>query len=531
MKSGSTVYRGVGLGIGVFGFLGAVAGLAFLGHAGCTASTERYCCDDEAACGAAVKTCDSPEYPWCDITGAFGTARTCIPNPFDGGSGCVNNEGCTATAPVCSEAHACVGCGGDEAVCTGYTDTPHCGEAGACVACRTSADCLDVDAPFCAPESATCRACAIDAECASDVCDADSGRCADADDVLYVDGVNGAAGDCTQDAPCKTIQEAVVKAAGDRFTIKVAPGDYMETVSVTGKFLVLLGKGASVQPSALNMPAVSVTGSSTAPTELHIEGLRVHDAGGNGNADGLQCAAGAATSAPKVKIQDAELDGNASQGLESSGCDVEVTRSHLHDNAGGGIKVTNGAIEVTRAQIVNNAGGGLSVVSDADFILVNNIIAKNGSPSTLFGGVRLSGTPPSGAAGVRFEFNTITGNTAQAGFTTGVTCSLLGVPTAMKNNIVYGNPVAGAGKQVTDGENCSWSYSNIGPGTNVGGTGNLNSAPAFVSESTADFHLATGSAGIDAADPGSHDVAVDIDGDARPTPADGRSDMGADELP
>jgi hypothetical protein len=53
--------------------------------------------------------------------------------------------------------------------------------------------------------------------------------------------------------------------------------------------------------------------------------------------------------------------------------------------------------------------------------------------------------------------------------------------------------------------------------------------PMFENASQDDLHLMNGSPAKDAADPAAT-TNVDIDGDARPNPAGGRSDMGADEI-
>ena len=528
MKSGSTVYLGIGLACFTAVLLGVAAAAP-----GCSVRTDRYCCESED-CGEAFRAClpDYPEFPYCDNTGAFEasnkTPRTCIPYPFDGGSGCVTSDECTFELPVCSADHACVGCT-MEAECADHEATPHCaGSAdapGACVACRDSQDCTNVAEPFCEPSTAKCRPCAKDDECASEVCDEGTGQCVDEGIVVYVDGVNGAPGSCSKTAPCKTIQEGVVAVTSTRNVIKIAPASYMETVSVSGKVLVLTGAGVDVQPSALNMPAISVLGAATA-TGVRIEGLKLHDAGGTGNADGIQCAIGTAAGLPKVTVVDAEIDGNAGQGVDATSCDVTVDHSTVSRNKGGALKVTTGKITLRRSKVIGNEGGGLSILGGGDFVVVNNILAKNGTPTSTFGGVRIDGAPPSGPAGARFEYNTVAGNVAQSGFVSGVVCSFVTVPVAMKNSIVYGNP--GATKQV-DGVNCEWSYSNIGPGPDTDGEGNINMLPSFVSESTSDFHLMPGSAMVNMADPDSDDVDEDIDGDERP--ADGRCDMGADEIP
>ncbi len=78
------------------------------------------------------------------------------------------------------------------------------------------------------------------------------------------------------------------------------------------------------------------------------------------------------------------------------------------------------------------------------------------------------------------------------------------------------------------GDGCNWSYSNIDNAveTMPGGESNFNKPPGYVDEGGGNFHLASESPCIDAADP-SADLNIDIDGDTRPF--GGRHDMGADE--
>ena len=122
-----------------------------------------------------------------------------------------------------------------------------------------------------------------------------------------------------------------------------------------------------------------------------------------------------------------------------------------------------------------------------------------------------------------FDFNTVANNDSPNADGWGVDCedSVSGV--SANNNIVTG-PSSG---DAVSGAGCSWTYSNIQNATLPLGTGNINETPTYLDGEGGDFHLASGSAGIDVADPAAT-MTIDLDDDARPV-GDGY-DMGADEF-
>ena len=109
---------------------------------------------------------------------------------------------------------------------------------------------------------------------------------------------------------------------------------------------------------------------------------------------------------------------------------------------------------------------------------------------------------------------------------TGVVCSTVLSASTFSNNVIYDNVVGGGATQ-TSGNNCNYTYSDIGPGSLITGTGNMNVAPLFVDATSKNFHLQGSSPVKDKADP-SATLATDFDGDARPQGA--ARDIGADEI-
>jgi hypothetical protein len=538
------------------------------GCAGCKVATEAYCCTEKETCGTRYREClpDNPDRPFCDNNGEFpaseGVRGTCIPSPLnggDGGGGCSSADDCTAEAPVCGPSHQCVLCTLDSD-CSRYSSVPHCGGAGACVECRGSADCTIVDRPVCDESVSQCRRCSSDGECDSGICDEAAGACVPEDSIVYVDTTGSLTGTCTKEAPCKTIQLGVDAASAGRSWVHVAAGTYPDRVSINGKTLQIVASGADLTPA--QGPGIEVKGAAI----VVIEGIRVKGVAGPG---AVSCSDGGSGHAPTLTLThvsiemsslgvDADncaltlrgstLTGNVSSALSSTGGSVTVIESTVSGSTqGGGIFAQNGSlvvtkttvsanknvgiyannakVEVSQSRLLGNAGGGATLFT-SDFSFVNTIIAKNGASGGVFGGVLIGGNPPSGPLGGKFEFNTVSGNSAsttQSGTGGGLRCQSVSVALAFENNIVYGNTGA---TQVT-GANCSWAYSDVGPDS-VSGTGNLNMMPEFVGDSTNDYHLKPGSPGIDAANPAAL-LSTDIDGDSRP--AGGRSDMGADEVP
>jgi hypothetical protein len=531
---------------------------AFL-FAGCKERNPVYCCTGDM-CATKV-SCTDPERSFCDELGNYGdkVPRTCVVDPFlpDGGGACevpsdchdpgtpycvsqlcVQCEAsaqCSASAPVCNAEHACDRCTVEDQ-CKDFGNTPHCGDNGQCVACRTdvAADCNVAGAtPVCDAESAMCRGCRADDECtATGVCDDGTGACVKPQDIIFVAAsAVGGAGCGTEAAPCKTLNEALAAVTPPtRIWIKVAAGTYMENLVIDGKKLNIVGPPpvqtgpvVKVIPAA-NLVAVAVV---TGNAEVGLRNLRLSGAGGSTtNADGLRCSQGAGTELPKLSLRGVMIDGNAAQGLDVNQCDVNVVGAVVRNNTTVGVIAVDSKLSMTRSRIEQNFGGGVNLQT-SDFALVNDFIVHNGNGGSTFGGVVLNGNPPSGASGARFEFNTLSANDASDGFASGLICNV-STTLAFKNDIVFKNvpdPVTTIGQ--VSGSNCTWSHSDIGPGTLVAGASNLNVDPTFLDATNSDYHLQATSVAKDAAEDAAT-VVDDFDGQKRP--AGEGWDMGADEV-
>lgn len=469
--------------------------------------------------------CAAAFHPECMVLDAASDAAV------DGPPQCNNNSDCSGDASVCdlSVTRMCVHCTATEhSACTGAT--PACSNAHVCTGCSSHA------------------------ECASNACLPD-GSCGDDLTVAYVDPTSSGTA-CTSAIPCKkasqalatnrpyvkfqgTTDEAVTIDNGRVVTLLADPG--AKLTRTTGGALLEVNSASHVTiydlelsgESGSNGPGISIPPNSN--STIALIRAAVH---GNTTGPGI-----AAFGSGSITLTESEVTGNSGGGILSAGtgavscarCDisnngadgitssaggtVSVTQSKVHGNGGVGIVGPGGVVTVTQSTVSNNSRGGIDL-TNAQYQLVNNLIVGNGTPTSAFGGLRISQV--SAIAAHTFDFNTVAQNTAIPGSAGGVSCSGVTTPLAFTNSIVYGN---GLGGQV-DGASCSWSYSNIGP-TALPGASNIASDPLFVAPAQDNFRLQEASPDRDTADP-SATLEADIDGTARPQGA--RRDIGAVEM-
>lgn len=381
---------------------------------------------------------------------------------------CTSNDQCSGATPVCDV--------------TGSQECVQCIEPDQTSACAGTT-------PVCGADH-TCQACTMHAQCASNVCLPD-GSCSDGSNVAYV-APSGSGNACTSTMPCGTLAAALAK---NKPLIKFAAGLVKDTATTTidGKAVTILAEPGAKLDRDLDGPILEVK---SANADVRIYDLEITGASGTAGANGIDLVPNGGS--PKLTL----------------------TRVKVTSNQGTGIAVSGGTLTVTQSTISDNTGGGVSI-SSAEFDLTNNVIAGNGGGSSGAGGIRLD-INTSGMH--RIDFNTIAANVGPMGLNTGIHCGTVLVPLVFSNNIIFGNVVAGVGKQI-GGANCSATYSDIGPDT-LAGTGNINMDPQFVNAAQGDYHLTAGSPCKDAADPAAV-LGVDFDGDTRPQGS--QRDMGADE--
>lgn len=405
---------------------------------------------------------------------------------IDAGS-CTSDIQCVKPTPVCDIARSmCVECTAAEASACGGS-TPLCGA------------------------DDRCHACVADGDCASLTCLPD-GSCASPLDVLFISPGGSDTATCMPDDHC-SLARGLSLIDGTKSTIRLDPAHYSVLTTLTlPDDLHLVGRGAVIDRDAAGS---GITLTIPDRTTITLDYVTVQGGDGTGG-HGIRCL-GATLTMRDVTIQD-----NDGAGIQSTDCALTISHAQILGNQSTGIQVSGGSLALTRSLVLANQGGGVSITS-ASYDLENDVIAKNGGPSSLFGGVQISQIPA--PPGHVFAFNTVAQNLASFGTTAGVVCSLIHAAVPMTSSIVFDN---GAGTQV-EGTNCNWIFSDIGPvpASSGPGSGNLSSAPLFLDPVHNNFHLQVSSPARDAADPAAT-LAVDIDGDFRPQGA-GR-DMGADEI-
>ncbi|HZS35863.1 MAG TPA: hypothetical protein VFF06_03505 [Polyangia bacterium] len=501
----------------------ALALAVTLALAGCEKNNGAYCdatiaCPNGGTCDLVARQCSTsasdlpvvlPDLAGVDLAGVDLTS-TCT--------------ACPPEKPLCVSG-ACAPCNAatnaDDA-CKALDQTrAHClstgPDAGRCVNCTTNGDCTQPHDLICDPTAHACRGCVANGECDSLICDTvfdpvfgasiQRGDCLPpgGNNIIYVDQLNcPSTVDGSKAKPYCHLATAISKVTSTLNIIHAAPSSYAEDLQVgNDTSFILVGDPGS--------PDTALVGKNNEP--IHING----NGGTNVTLIGLDFP-------------------NSPSGHSSIWCDsgkVAVYQTRVANSGYYGIDGSPNCSNVVVDQCrigPGNSQGGLHVGvsgSNTSFTITNNFVFRNGSASSLIGGVSLfSSTSVSPRV---FVNNTIANNTTQTGYA-GVACAL-GAPFTINQNILFSN-IASA---TISESNCTTRYTATDDHFDAISFQSNNvdlsvTGPAFLDNANNDYHLQSGSpckgtAGASAL------TNHDIDGDPRPSVGTSRFDIGADQLP
>ena len=360
------------------------------------------------------------------------------------------------------------------------------------------ADPLDADAAIDAG-----NACAVDGDCASQLCV--DGACIPASAIRYVAIDGGEDGDCTQQRPCQTIAQARAAAppSGPVYVV-VGSGTYPAQVRIEGETVTIVGAGP-IAPiiTASNGPAIEVVSAIVTLRHLQVRSTTALAA------DGLRCRS-------SLVIADRLIArGSGGDGIDGRDCELTLRRSTLTNNTGAGLQLEDGIVAVSSTSFHANGFGGAVIVTPRSCAIVGSLFHGNGGIFAQTSGARLSCDET-----LRVDNVTFANNTAPDGNVTGLTCVGTSV-TRQVRNVLF----AGASPQLSG---CTATYSLFaGVPLPPQGMGNRAAASGgFVNERVGDFHLAPGSAAHGGGDPATA-ASRDLDDEPRPQAA---WDIGADEI-
>lgn len=379
------------------------------------------------------------------------------------------------------------GCGGDEPE---HGDDPYAwldalpaaGARAALTSCTAEADCGAGSGLACI--GGLCQPCARHGQCDSDVCDryaatsAGLGRCYTSDQVLYVDrAADCAVSDGSRPRPFCEPQDAVPRAVGPKFVIRVYPGTY-RSILVSDRAVFVFGEQDG--SSALGDEDVGGPRVTGAHGRMVLDGLRII----NFN-NVARCDAGA-----ELQLRDIHSNGTLN-----------------------GVRATDCLLFMDRVRI-----NGVAFTFD---LRVDGATRYRVSNSYFLGPTLSAGVIFSDASRGRFLFNTVVGTGENGGG--GVSCGA--TPRLLEDSIVAENTTA-SGSQLVGA--CALRKVVVGSADSTTDPGAIKLDPVLNPDSTLPDSPANAACCIDQGDRYVSSLRTDFFGHPRPQGAS--NDIGAQEV-
>ncbi len=359
------------------------------------------------------------------------------------------------------------------------------------------------------------RGCAVDGDCASNVCDFDSGACVPSSAVVYASPSGSEGTSCSQTEPC-SITRAFSVANAARQVVKLAAGVYPANLVVTKRLLVH-GFGATLTAGQGHTLVVQDT------ARLRILGLTIVNSseGPTPNNVGIFCLSSTGTETPMIELEDVVVDGRR-QPFHMNQCTAKVVRSSFLSLATSDSYtfVAGDGATVSFDRVLFQGGGGVFGLGSSTVQITNSIIDRQSGPDGAIGAGY--------GSFMKLSFSTVIDSVLNCG-TTVASCTGATLAGLCVDNSLIANSANGAPANTVTGTNCEFNYSLIFPQvTTVPGANNkLGMQPRLKDPGNGNYRLLVDSPAVDAADPATTGT-TDFDGTSRPQ--NGRSDLGAFEL-